>query len=144
MQTTRTPLFKEQFDKIITAYFKGTLKPFSQCNCFVGNLLNNNKQWAKCRHLGGDTEEIIERIRAKDKNYSFAESNIKKESNGLYNRFDIIRLEKNFLLTYIRNGKNEEALFEAMSSTLDVLKEIHRSKGEVIEEIVVEKRKLVA
>src|SRR5688572_14773360 len=44
-----TPTYKEQFDKITTAYINNELQPWQECACFIGNLLNGDSQWAAYR-----------------------------------------------------------------------------------------------
>jgi len=125
----KNPTFKEQYDKIVTAYLKNELNPMSCRACFVGNLLNNNNAWAG---YGLNAEECIQ-----------------KEVNGFYSVVDIRRLESEFMLTnkhvwYSPNGNilDENYLYDAMERTLLVLKQIHESKGEIVEDYQFTKREL--
>jgi hypothetical protein len=145
-----TPTYKEQFDKITRAYVDNEMDPLMECACFIGNLLNTD-EWAICR-----TFKAIEFPYRKGT--TFVESDITcpipanehwiKEkvlhlSQGLYSADDIIRLENNFLTVWLNGNETEDALFHAMESTLEMLKQIHIRKGEHVEEIPFTKRQPV-
>ena len=153
--------FKEQYDKIVDAYFGNRLEPFNGCACFVGNLLNNRSAWQLVRKWnyegkGKITEDLL--------HYTAGLNCIVKNSQGFYSPSDIVRIENNFLAKINENTANfsgieeyndkdidtiqehpnyEEALFIAMDSTLDLLKQIHEAKGEVVDIPKLEKRQLV-
>ncbi len=138
--------YKEAFDLITEAYLENKLNPYEGCQCFIGNLyggLTDNWIWARrpelwniaCVTLGVDT---IRRL-------------------GPYTVEQVFAMEDNFLTIITRRtgGGNifqgslrykhpdyENALFEAMESTLEMLKRIHLGMGEVIEEIPFFKRQL--
>jgi hypothetical protein len=148
-----TPTFKEQFDKITMAYFDDTLEPYTNCACFIGNLLGGEK-WAWCRGDWGVVDKSI--------NSDYVDEGIKfilRSSNGLYTPLQIFQMEKNFLTIISKNTSGsddlddsidenlehedyEHALFLAMDSTLDMLRKIHEAKGEVIESFEFKKREL--
>jgi hypothetical protein len=144
------PTFQEQYNKIVDAYYKDELVPYANCACFVGNLLNNDDNWALGRgNKFGTTNRRWESI-------TEAEQCIKKNANGFYTLQEILALEMIFMDTLHKNLTNdapsplrkkwegwENSLFDAMSTTLDALKLIHASKGEVIESFSFQKRKLV-
>jgi hypothetical protein len=133
-----TPTFKQQFDKITIAYFENRLNPMDACACFIGNLLNGKEDWIDCRlGMSGSPEKF--RLDLTEKN---ALRTIEIESDGLYSPMDIIEMEWNFLYIWKDGLKTEESLFDAMDSTLDMLKKIHESKGEVIGAIELKKREL--
>lgn len=53
------PTFNEQYNKIVTAYMKNELDPFSNCACFVGNLINNRPEWSLIRNFKrGDVDSM--------------------------------------------------------------------------------------
>lgn len=138
----QAPTFKQQYDKIVSAYFKDELQPYIRCACFIGNLIGDQ----------GNFREQNPRI-----SY-FA--------NKFYTEKQIEDLERNFLITISQNtiesqrkclsasdtvdminiiagDRNyENALFMAMDSTLQMLKEIHKGWGENVEECKFEKRTL--
>lgn len=152
-----TPTFKEQFDKITTAYFEGRLSPERPCGCFIGNLLNNTEEWNHARVFTSQFNPVV--CERRYPNDEWERDYIKEGimsieilSNGLYTIEDIIDLEQNFL-NIARTGVplvcthedidsfyTEETLFAAIDSTLDLLRKIHESKGEIIEDFEFSKR----
>lgn len=138
------PTFKEQSEKIIQAYLKCEIEPMNPCGCFVGNLLNNTREWRKGIGFvyGTTSADVTLKLEAM--------RSISKESKNLYSLQEIADIEENFMTIVTGYGNHlgydysEEALFEAMVSTLEMLKQIHISKGEQIEEeITLQKRELV-
>lgn len=135
--------FREQFDKLVKAYMNDKVRPWDACACFVGNLLNNTNSWAYCREAGlwGVVElnpdpETIESILI--------------EGDGTYTPHEILSLEECFMKSIGANSPcsprrkiSEERLFEAFEKTLLLLREIHESKGEVVEDYSFTKRELV-
>lgn len=117
------PTYKQQFDKLTEAYIKGEVNPMDRCACFVGNLLGG-KNW----------NDIIDR-------------------QGFYTADEIGNIEWEFMFNstkqklgvrcWLRNfgdnplavpsAEDEQILFESFSHTLEVLKQIHISKGEIID-----------
>jgi len=137
------PTFKEQSEKIIQAYLKCEINAGDACACFVGNLLNNKGEWIDGRH-----SFEYGKVDPNKNMRSRAIECINQESNSLYTLQEILELEEKFMTErYTRTGNDmnrEDALFNAMTSTLEMLKQIHISKGEVIEdEITLQKRELV-
>jgi hypothetical protein len=133
-----TPTFKEQFDKITRAYFNDELKPLNSCACFIGNIFDKDSRWQWIREFD-TTEDNCSRWRGiKNERYPWmrdaASEYIKFFFNGFYSCEDIINMESNFLTIWdAKGGRTEQSLFEAMDSTLDMLRRIHESKGEIIE-----------
>lgn len=127
------PTFRQSYDKIVSAYMSCTLEPYNSCACFIGNMLNNNPDWEECRVLKG---AVLGNGVVKP-SYYFSMSDLMG-----YTPEEIVRLENNFLNTLQGNVRrtifsrinniSEQALFEAMQSTLLLLKEIHEAAGEVI------------
>lgn len=77
------------------------------------------------------------------------------EAEGFYSTDEILELERCFLRHYTRLAPrtgdelavtvfNEDALFIAFEKTLDLLKKIHESKGEIVDDFQFVKRQLVA
>ena len=147
-----TPTYKEQFDKLTRAYIENRVDPFNDCACFVGNLLNGNEYWG-CERTWKISGDILDSL---DSTYMSGTEVInkvlEKESNSYYLPDEIIILERTFLKAFSRHGgkrkgkdgwKGEDALFAAFEITLDLLKQIHQSKGEIIDETpVFQKRQL--
>lgn len=145
-----TPTYKEQFDKITRAYFNNELEPMNSCACFIGNLLNGRTVWRLIRGFleleikneFKEPRDILTPIKASDYCLTEGEKCIVSESAGLYSADDIIEMENNFLKLWSNGGRTEQSLFEAMDSTLDMLRKIHESKGEVIDSFEFKKREL--
>lgn len=137
-----TPTYKEQFDKITRAYFSCELWPYNPCACFVGNLLNNTSEWIGGRYGSFENGNHF------SYNYNYREGvdSIRKESNNLYSPDEIASLEELFLSSIAKDGDNgisaENALYNGMDCTLDALRKIHESKGEVVDTIPFKKRQL--
>lgn len=133
-----TPSYKEQWDKLTKAYINDEVNPYDECACFVGNLLNGSSNWAACRM--GDA------YRGASKVYFDA------TFNDYYTSYDIVALENTFMgiiwgyvrphyvietgcaYAYNHLEEKEEILFKAFEKTLELLKQIHISKGENVEE----------
>lgn len=145
------PTFRQQYDKITSAYLNNELEPYSTCACFIGNLLGSTR-WADAR-----TRDFLESKIKPDKH---ACDWLREVSCGMYTGEDITILEHNFLKIIddntIESGRidgnyafprqrhpnYEEALYLAMVSTLDMLKNIHESKGENVDAPKLKKRVL--
>jgi hypothetical protein len=160
----KQPTYGQQWQKVTSAYLNDELNPYIQCACFIGNILNETSDWGRCRTMKDDAGTAIVR-NYKDKIsftfYVVGEQSIKKESAGLYTPLDIVKLENNFLKILWQSTENrthrpdeyvknlvkahpnyENALFEAMTSTLEMLRKIHISKGENVDAIPLKKREL--
>jgi len=148
----KTPTFEEQYQKIVSAYYKNELNPLQSCACFIGNMLNNNETWSRGRDFynrshGWNIMEECDKSQVES-----ALECLKQESNSFYTIADIIKLEQNFLrisipINCIINAHGhkirEDNLFKAMESTLEMLREIHESKGEIVKDYNFVKREVV-
>lgn len=119
------PSYNEMFNKITEAYISGKLEPCNSCACFIGNMLNGKYGWADKRILSNPI------IALKPDEYETV--------FGFYTMSEIVSMEENFLHTINlsdgqKSNKYEDTLFMAMETTLDMLKSIHESKGEIIDE----------
>lgn len=133
--------YNEAYNKIIDAYFKDEIKPYDQDFCFCGTLCNGNGRWWWWSR-SFDTETT-------DFNYSKTEL-LKMEKAllvplaKLVNRGDIFLSDEKSRLKCQSHSGYEDTLFAGMSAALDVLKQIHIERGEVIDETpVFTKRQLV-
>lgn len=125
-----TPTFYQQRDKLIIAYMQGKLDLCVNSECGVGTILNNYGRWAFVKSIQVDV-------------VSNAMKEIFEITGGLYTRQDLINLEMCILNIWANGNFTEDSLFQGICAFLDLLKTIHLSSGEIIEEeIVVEKRKL--
>lgn len=113
--------YKQAFDKITEAYFKDQIKPLSSSFCFCGTLCNNERGW----FISPRSEHA--------------------DSHG-YKGTEFVKMETVFLNTIqefesdsgkwnTQNPKYEEGVFAGMSAALDVLKQIHIERGEIIDEV---------
>jgi hypothetical protein len=139
------PTFEQQYQKIVSAYYKNELNPFSGCACFIGNLLNNNSNWEGCRTFKSQGQSYLDDLH--DDWVEEARWAITEESYGLYTPQDIIDLENNFLKNldydaYLNRQCVEDEIFNAMVSTLEMLRKIHESKGEIVKDYNFTKRQL--
>ena len=113
--------YKQAYDKIIEAYFKDEIKPLDPKFCFCGNLCDKTDHW-----YGGIENDY-------------------QPSHG-YTATELMDMEAALLeVSFFANPIDEEKLFAGMSAALDVLKEIHRSRGENVDELpVLTKRVLIS
>lgn len=114
-----TLTYPEAYNKIIEAYFKDEIQPLDAHFCFCGTLCNNSSGWfglPRALHypLAGYSGDDF----------------VKMERALLDTMSD--NPDERFPYTYEKNY--EELLFKGMSAALDVLKEIHRSRGENVDE----------
>jgi hypothetical protein len=144
METKNYPTYKTQFDKLTRAYINGQVDMCDCSHCFVGNLLNNEWRWAYCRNIDiVNAYEYLPIENAVVKREEF-EKLIIKESNGFYTPEEVLLLEREFMGAGREIGDclNEDRLFYAFEKTLELLKKIHLSKGENIEQdFIFQKRK---
>ncbi len=151
------PTYKQQFDKLTTAYIANKIDPYYDCACFIGNLLGG-RSWCGIRRSGSaiGNGQLKEKNELIDFNYfglnfKQGEQFISYRSEGLYTPEDILIMKNNFLhiinkrTVDIEEGEDlptfaikghpnyENALFEAFESTLEILKVIHERSGEVID-----------
>jgi hypothetical protein len=128
--------FKVQYEKLVKAYLRNEVVPDSACACFIGNLLNGDSSWILFK------EAIEYQIPKEDLN--IAVNALKLESNDTYTPKEILYIEGAFMRVWRRYGRNEDALFKAFEHALMLLRQIHESKGEVIEDYRFKKRQLIA
>ena len=119
------PKFQTQYDKIIQAYFKDEIKPQDAEFCICGTLCNNNSKWAGHWPIRNDYGH-----------YTGLEYT--RIENALF--FGIGEVDGN----RHTNKPSESGLFSGMCAALDVLKQIHIERGEVIDEVPVFKQRQLA
>lgn len=118
------PTYKQQFDKITEAYIKGEIRPFDAKFCFCGTLANGY-YWNNDPDYGiNDFEQMEEALLR-----SFEPIGL--EYTGLRNAHVAAG---GFLDDLSKHPLFEEYLFKGMCNALEVLKKIHISRGEVIDE----------
>ncbi len=126
------PTYREQYDKIIQAYFRDEIQPYNRQFCFCGTL----------GYMKGDIfssrwdYQLYHQLEYANMERALL-TIIRNETigaNGSQSIF-IDGEECSILRTVIANHKNyETALFNGMCAALEVLKEIHISRGEKIDE----------
>lgn len=144
--------YREAYDRIVDAYFKDELDPFDDCACFIGNLLFGDDSWVGCRTTRNlyppQTSEILLAIRFVN-NFGYTPDQITDlELNFLsciakydFNKAKVEAREKPRHEVYKMYRRfDEDTLFLAMSSTLDMLKAIHEDNGEIVDAPVLTKR----
>jgi len=121
--------YKQAYDKIIDAYFRDEIKPYNAGFCFCGTLCDNNHGWNKCSYSAVyKNQPHHDFMNYSGKNYADME-------RELLRRLDVITSD---------HFDYESELFAGMSAALDVLKQIHIDRGEVIDELpAFTKRELV-
>lgn len=120
--------YKEQYDKIVEAYFKGEIKPYNAHFCFCGTLCDNTNKWFGLCELdhhdfaGYKGDDFVKMERAL----------LRTISNHLkLNDFDMWGDEEGALCSPDEHPQYETALFNGMTAALEVLRQIHAERGDV-------------
>jgi hypothetical protein len=123
--------YREAYDKIIEAYFKDEIKPTKARFCFCGTLNNNKGNW--CTSIDEPLSELY-------LPYEFAQMETAlltplipfgaskdefRDTPGSWGCFGL----------YEGHPGYEDALFSGMCAALEVLKQIHRERGENVDEV---------
>ena len=106
--------YAQAYNLIIDAYFKDEINPGNPFFCFCGTLCDNTHAWYGSRMSG----------------YHYG-------SHG-YTGDDFVRMEKALCSNQRNKGNDphyEDSLFNGMCAALEVLKEIHRSRGEDVDSV---------
>lgn len=107
--------YKEAYDKIIEAYFKDEIKPFNPTFCFCGTLCSGDA-WFK----DTDFPRVVEH-----------------RNHSGYTGFQLGLMENALLKKTWRFSHNdaewEDVLFDGMCDALEVLKQIHKERGEDVD-----------
>lgn len=118
--------YKQAFDLITEAYIRGEIKPMDKNFCFCGTLAGG-ANWCRYSDIPESQYSAIE--------YAKMESalffDFSKEGCRIIGNRDCPR------------KKYEDKLFEGMCAALEVLKQIHKERGENVEEFEFVKRDLV-
>lgn len=126
--------FKTQYEKLVKAYISDKVEPNESGACFIGNLLNGAGEWMCFKHA------VYWQSRdAEVQNALFV---IQQESDNTYTPKELLQIEGAFMRVWRRYGENEESLFKAFEHALMLLRKLHESKGEVIEDYGFKKREL--
>jgi hypothetical protein len=115
--TTTLPKFSEQERKIHEAYINDEIQPLNASFCFCGTLANGRGWYDADRYPESHPYSMDEYEKME---YALLNGVI----NGTQNVKDIIS-----------HPNYEISLFEGMVAALEVLKNIHIEKGEIIDEV---------
>lgn len=117
--------YREAYDKIIDAYFKDEIRPFDAEYCFCGTLCGNSSKWIE----SGISNELGDPNRC---------VNFAGYSSTEWAQMEFALCKTVQTMTRPNRERSgpiyEDALFNGMSAALDVLKQIHIERGEVIDE----------
>lgn len=137
------PRFIDQYNKIVKAYLRCELSSTKAGACFVGTLMNNCSEWRFFRY------GLIN-----PHNHEQAVECLTYQANGFYSPEELMGLEDTFMgwksplnesdppLSDMQAPNYEDRLFRAMERALLHLRQIHESKGEIIEDYGVKRRDL--
>jgi hypothetical protein len=106
---TQLPSYQTQFNKITEAYIKGEIQPYNESFCFCGTLSNGS-----CWY---EADMYPEKHVYSYKQYDMMEDALLRET---------IENESHPLF--------EDYLFSGMCAALEVLKQIHIERGQVIDD----------
>ncbi len=132
------PTYFEQREKIIQAYLSEDIQPFEPKFCFCGTLCNHTANW-----FYGQSE-VPENFQPRHMRYSsfgyagielyaMEEALLKTIHSELGSTELIYSSEDHYGDDLESKDGFEDALFLGMCAALDVLKEIHRSRGEDVD-----------
>lgn len=124
--------YQQAYDKIIEAYFKDEIQPYSGTFCFCGTLCDNDSDWwgmAILQNLPYNNYRGHELYSMEDALLVTIMNLTQKGEDKYYSLMDGART------AIVTHPNYENALFAGMSAALDVLKEIHRSRGEDVDNI---------
>lgn len=125
--------FQQQMHHIVSAYHQGKLNPYCANHSFVGHLMDH-KLWNSCHDLHTVEDDETAFAIETEADVRATKEAVHKESQGLYELGDLIRMERRFLDVFhghlSRSAPAEDALYEAVVQTIVILKEIHEAHGE--------------
>lgn len=123
--------YAEAYDKIIQAYFRDEIEPYLMEFCFCGNLSFNKER--------DDYDSYWDYNQYSSKEYHSMELALLKiiKSGTVANKYgsDIYMQNDTWRNEIKKHPNYEDALFEGMSAALEVLKQIHRERGEDVDTI---------
>lgn len=126
--------YNEAYLKIIDAYFRDEIKPLDAKFCFCGTLSPTKAGWRDGFYQFSRGEKVPEFERHTYNHYQpYTLSEYKRMEWALIDGKNTYRCHKYPNL----DCDSEAALFAGMSAALDVLKQIHIERGEVIDEVPV-------
>lgn len=109
--------YREAFDLITEAYIKGEIEPGDPKFCFCGTLCNNTERWFNSFGV------------VHNDSHGYTGRELYAMENALFTGIETIvdwRFNED-------HPQYEDALFAGMTAALEVLKQIHIERGEVID-----------
>lgn len=117
--------YKQAYDKIIDAYFKDEIRPMNPSFCFCGTLDGGSDDWCYAKGLFYTKKEYVKMEYALlIKLLPFGIEEDGGHSHPGQWSGDL----------YTEKEGYEDTLFSGMSAALDVLKQIHLDRGEIIDD----------
>lgn len=112
--------YSEAYDKIIDAYFRDEIQP-------------NDAEFCLCGTICGSDKWHVSTMRAHNPCLGYRGDDFIKMEIAFFE--PILKINPLFLKDGRKPAGFENALFLGMSAALDVLKEIHKSRGEDVDQI---------
>lgn len=133
--------YRQAFDKITEAYIKDEIRPMKAHFCFCGTLANNDSGWQfASRHEHTAYPYTVKDFGRMEAALFSPFTELEYEGIGLIN--DKILWDGNHHKPISVLPNYEERLFQGMCAALEVLKNIHKSRGENVEDFQFTKRQL--
>ena len=126
---TQLPTYEQQFNKITEAYIKDEIEPYDSEFCFCGTLNPYRNIEGLSMAWNYDLNGVTQQYRHPQP-YTYKE----------YKRMEIALFD-NLREVVKGNAGWEERLFSGMCEALEVLKQIHIERGEVIDDTPVFKKR---
>lgn len=133
--------YKEQYDKIVEAYFRDEIKPYEPKFCFCGNLCDNTDRWfnyfSPSKHNPSHGYGGVQLFKMEAALLDTIKNELSlDEFNEWSDEFDSCKEPE-------KHPQYETALFNGMTAALEVLRQIHAERGDVTAiEIPLVKREL--
>jgi hypothetical protein len=128
----RLPSYREQFNKITEAYIRGEIKPYNAEFCFCGTIAGSCK-WQLCSN-GYNGYSLVNYCRMEDALLIVIKNRMIEFFPGMTKYADCTGDADMLRYEIESHPQYEEALFNGMCAALEVLKQIHIERGEVIDE----------
>jgi len=111
--------YKEAYNKIIDAYFKDEIKPLDTNYCFCGTL-SPNRGWD---------------FQLNDCEYPYSRTEYRRMELALLDKLSDCKIvSKKGVYSFFPSHSYEKKLFSGMCAALEVLKQIHKDRGENVDE----------
>lgn len=125
--------YRQAYDKIIDAYFKDEIQPLEERFCFCGTLNNNSPTWNKY----GSAAHRYSYAEFKSMELPLLNIILEKTLGRKWKNDDgffVAPITVSDTIAIFSHPHFEDALFQGMCAALEVLKQIHRDRGENVDE----------